>query len=99
MSTMVDAVLGANESTDDFLVVGLCDVIVDGLSSGGVTLQYKLQPSTALPSPAWTTFPEGEFTEDTYKTVFISEHGVKCRLTGVSNNAGVYGRLARHLIR
>jgi hypothetical protein len=97
MAHNVDAVLGVDESSPAFLVVGNCDVVVQGLTSGAVKLQYKLTKTAALPSPAWTDMPDSTFTVDTYKTIFISEHGVTCRLTGASNNAGVYVRLAKFL--
>ena len=93
----VDSVLGVGESSPSMLLVGNCDVVVSGLSAGAVKLQYLLTPTTALPSPAWTDFPDGSFTEDIYKTIFVSEHGVQFRFTGVANNAGVYVRLARYL--
>lgn len=94
---VVDAVLGAGESSEGIVVVGQCDILVSGLTGGQVNLQYKLSKTPNLPSPDWTDFPEGSFTSDVYKTVFISEHGIKCRLTGVGNNAGVYVRLGRFL--
>ena len=97
MAINVDKVIGVDEASPSFLVVGNCDVLVQGLTSGSVVLQYKLTKTDELPSPAWTNFPDGVFTADTYKTVFISEHGVQCRLLGVSNNASVYVRLSRYL--
>jgi hypothetical protein len=95
----VDAVLGVDASTDSLLCVGQCDIIVQGLSEGAVKLQYLLPKTVALTSPAWVDFPDGSFIVDTYKTIFISEHGVKLRLTGVSNNDTVYVKIAKHLIR
>jgi len=94
---IVDAEIDANESTGAFLAVGYCDVSISGLTSGSVKIQYLLTPTTALPSPAWTDLPDGSYSADTYTTVFFSEHGVKIRLTGVSNNDGVYCRMARML--
>lgn len=93
----VDDVLGVGDSSPSMLLVGKCDLIISGLSSGAVKLQYLLTPTTALAAPAWTDFPDGSFTEDIYKTIFVSEHGVQFRFTGVANNAGVYVRLARYL--
>jgi hypothetical protein len=91
---IVDAELDENDSSPSFLAVGYCDVVISGLTSGSVKLQYLLKPTTALPSPAWTDMPEGSFSADTYTTLFFSEHGVNLRLTGVSNNDGVYVRMA-----
>jgi len=93
----VDKILGVNESSPSFLIVGNCDIVVSGLSAGAVKLQYKLPPTAVLTEPAWTDFPNKSFTADTYSSIFVSEHGVQMRLTGVSNNAGVYVRLARYL--
>lgn len=93
----VDAVIDENESSPSMLLVGNCDIVISGLTSGSVKLQYLLPPTVALPSPAWTDYPADAFTEDAYKTLFISEHGVQFRLTGVSNNDSVYVRMARYL--
>lgn len=94
---MVEASLGVGESSAGFLIVGQCDVLVEGLTAGAVKLQYKLPPSTLKAAPAWTDFPDESYTTDVYKTVFISEHGVQLRLTGVANNAATYVRLGRYL--
>lgn len=94
---IVDKVIGVGGSTDGLLMVGYCDFLISGLSAGAVKLQYLLKPTAELPSPTWTDFPGMSYTTDCYKTVFISEHGTKLRLTGVANNAGVYCRLARFL--
>ncbi len=94
---IVDKLLGAGESTDGILMVGYCDFLISGLSSGAVKLQYLLKPTAVLIAPTWTDFPDMSFTADVYKTVFISEHGTLLRLTGVANNAGVYCRLSRFL--
>ena len=93
----VEAILAANAASPEFLIVGQCDVLVEGLTAGEVQLQYKLPVTTLKPVPTWTDFPDGAFAADTYKTVFISEHGVLMRLQGVANNAGVYVRLSRYL--
>lgn len=93
----VDTILAANASSAAFLTVGYCDIVISGLTSGSVKLQYKLPPTAVLTAPAWTDFPDGSFTEDAYRTIFVSEHGVQMRLTGVSNNANVYVRLARYI--
>lgn len=92
MANAVDATLGAGESTGAFLVIGMCDLWISGLTSGSVKLQLQFPGDSS-----WRDVPDGSFTTDTYKTIFISEHGVKCRLTGVSNNAGVYARLGKFL--
>lgn len=97
MTTNVDAVLGIGESSPDFLLTGNCDIIVQGLTAGAVKLQYRLTPTAALPAPAWADFPDGNFTADTYQTIFISEHGVNFKLVGVANNAGVYVRMAKFM--
>ena len=93
----VDKVIGVGEASPEFLVVGYCDILASGITTGAIKLQYKLPPSTELPAPAWTDFPDGSYTADFYKTVFLSEHGVIMRLLGVANNAGVYVRIARYL--
>lgn len=94
---IVDKIIGVGESTDPLLMVGYCDFLIQGLASGSVKLQYLLKPTAVLTAPTWTDFPGMSYTADTYKTVFISEHGTKLRLTGVANNTGVYCRLARFL--
>lgn len=94
---MVEASLGVGESSPGFLIVSNCDILVEGLTAGAVKLQYKLPPSTLKAAPAWTDFPDESYAVDVYKSVFISEHGVELRLTGVANNDGVYVRLGRYL--
>jgi hypothetical protein len=98
-SRVIDAALGVNASSASFFAAGYCDLIVQGLSAGAVKLQYKLSPTTALPSPAWVDFPDGSFSADTYTTLFFSEHGVRLRMTGVSNNDGVYVRVSSYVRR
>lgn len=92
----IEATLATGDASPEFLVVGNCDILIEGLSAGSVKLQYKLPPSTIKPTPAWTDFPGGEFTVDTYKSVFISEHGVTMRFLGVGNDS-CYVRIARYL--
>jgi len=92
-----DKVLGVDEYTDSIVVTGQCDILIYGLTSGTIKLQFKLQPSTELPSPDWWDFPNGTFSADAFQTVFVSGDGVKCRLLGVDNNAGVYVRIAKFL--
>jgi hypothetical protein len=100
MAHAIDATINDTESTaDGFVITGQCDIVIEGLTSGSVKFQYKLPPvpgSAAGHANVWTDFPEGEFTADTYKTVFISEHGVTGRLYGNGCNDGVYVRLARY---
>ena len=93
----VEAVLTVGGASPSFLMVGSCDILVEGLTAGAVKLQYKLPPSTLKAVPAWTDFPDESYSADVYKTVFISEHGVLLRLLGVANNDTVYVRLARYL--
>lgn len=93
----VDKVLGANGESPPFFVIGNCDIIINGLTSGSVKLQYLLTETDELPVPAWTDYPEGTFSADIFKTIFISSTGVQCKFVGVSNNAGVYVRLSRFL--
>jgi len=97
MATNVDAVLGIGGTSPAFLLVGNCDVVVQGLTTGAVKLQYRLSPTVALPVPEWKDFPDGSFIVDTYQTIFISDHGVIFRLLGVGNNAGVYVRMAKFM--
>ena len=96
---VVDANLGATDSTDAIVINGQCDVLIQGLTGGSVKLQYRLGPTDVLTAPAWQDFPGGSFSEDVYKTVFISEDQVWLRLTGVSAAGTPYVRLARHLVR
>lgn len=99
MSRQIDKVLATDESTGEILLVGKSDIIISGLTAGTIKLQYKLTPSTELPSPDWVDFPEASYTTDVFQTIFISEHGTLFRLTGVGNNAGAYVRLATFLNR
>jgi len=91
----IDAVLAANASSGEIHVTGYCDIVVQGLTSGSVKLQYLLNKTTALPAPAWTDFPDGSFSTNLFSTIFLSSHGVYFKWVGVSNNAGVYVKIAR----
>jgi len=93
----MDAVLGVGDTSPEFHVVGYCDLVIQGLTSGAVKLQYLLDKTTALPSPAWTDFPDGSFSTNIFNTVFLSQHGVYMRFVGVANNAGTYVKIAWHL--
>ena len=86
------ATLGANESTDPFILVGTCDIWIDNLNSGAVKLQIRHGAGGS-----WKDVPDASYTSDVFKTIFISEDQVYGRLTGVSNNAAVYARLGRYL--
>lgn len=92
-----DKTLGVDEECDEIIVIGKCDIVVHGLTTGSVKLQYKLTETDELPSPTYWDHPIGEFTEDTFCTIFVSSVGVKCKLIGATNNDGVYVRLSRHL--
>lgn len=91
-----DSILGTNGASSPFLAVGYCDICIQGLTSGAVKLQYLLPPTMLLPTPTWADFPDGSYTEDTFETIFISQHGVHVRFLGVSNNGSVYVKIARH---
>lgn len=93
MSKLVDTI-GGVESTDWFIIQGTCDLFVSGLTSGSVKLQILFQGETV--EKDW---PEGEFADNVYKTLFISEEQAKVRVIGVSCNAGVYVRLGRGITR
>lgn len=96
----VEGVLDAGESTQEgFIISGNCDVIVEGLTAGSIKLQYKLRPSPLNASPAWADFPDGEFSADTFKSLYISSSGVYGRLTSSGGNDGVYVKLAREVGR
>lgn len=97
MADYVDKVLGLGEETEGFIVVGNCDIQVQGLTSGSVKLQYKSGATPALPVPSYVDFPDAEFTEDTYKTIFMSDNQTRFKLVGVGNNSGVYVKISRFL--
>lgn len=82
--------LAANGSSSYLIINGSCDILVKGLTAGSIKLQ-AIFPEDTTP----IDIPDGSFTADVFKTIFISEDQVKVRLTGVSNNAGVIVRLAR----
>lgn len=84
--------LDVDGTSSEFLVVGNCDIWVSELTTGSVSLELKFPKSNT-----WRTVPNATYSSDSMDTIFISEHGVKCRFTGSSNNAGVYVRLARFL--
>lgn len=91
----MDVVLGVGGTSPEIHVTGYCDLVIQGLTSGVVKLQYLLNKTAALPAPAWTDFPDGSFSANTFQTIFMSAIGVYFRLVGVANNAGVYVKVAR----
>jgi len=91
---LVDKFLDGTDETDPIKLVGYCDIIIQGMESGTVTLQYKLKKTDVLDSPEWFPHPNGIFTEDTAKTVFISDYGNQYKLTSVGTNAETYARLS-----
>jgi hypothetical protein len=96
----VEGVIDAGESTaGGFIISGNCDVVVEGLTAGSIKLQYKLRPSPLNASPDWKDFPDGSFTEDTFKTLYISSAGVYGRLTSDGGNDGVYVKISREVGR
>lgn len=94
-----DKTLTAGGETPAFTIIGNCDILIKGLTAGSVKLQYLLPPSTENPSPTWEDWPssDGEFTEDGWSTVFLSESNIRFKLVGSSNNAGAYVRFGRFL--
>lgn len=78
--------------TKEFTIIGYCDVWVSELTSGSVKLQIKF-PGQGN----WRNVPGEEYTEDTFKTIFVSEAGVKGKLVSSSYEIGAYMRLARHM--
>jgi hypothetical protein len=89
---MEDTITGV-EASDELLLVGNCDVWISGITGGSVKLQLKFPGA----GQTWRDVPDEEYTADTWKTIFISEHGVFFRLLGVSATGSVYTRLARFL--
>lgn len=86
----VDATLAANASTDPLILIGNCDIWIDTLTSGAVKLQIRHGSGGT-----WKDVPDASYTEDVFKTIFISGDQVYGRLTGVSNSTSVYVRLSR----
>lgn len=91
----MDVVLGANGESPEIHVTGYCDIVIQGWTSGSVKLQYLLDKTVAMPEPVWTDFPDGSFSENTFKTIYLCSHGVYFKFVGVANNAGVYVKIAR----
>ncbi len=93
VKNMVEGTIGVGGESEELLIVGNCDIWVSELTSGTVKLQIKFPGA----GQGWRDVPEEEYTTGTFKTIFISEHGVYGKLLGVANNAGTYVRLARFL--
>lgn len=94
MNKIIDGVLGVGEETDSIKLIGKADLVISGLTAGSVKLQYKLRPTDNLTSPAWTDYPNGSYTADTFTSIEVNDHGTEFKLVGVTNNAGVYARLS-----
>lgn len=89
MSDYRAATLAAGESTDWLVVTGQCDLWASEVT-GEVQLEL-LFPGEQVER----SVPGESYSEDTFKTVFVSEYRVKMRLTCVSGTA--YARVARGL--
>lgn len=84
--------LATGGTSEEFLVVGQCDIWVSNLTGGSVKLQIKFPDESSF-----RDVPGESYAANIYKTIFISEHGVAVRLVGVGNSADTYVRLARFL--
>lgn len=93
----MDVVLTTGATSPEFLAVGNCDLLIQGLAAGTIKLQYKLPVTVALPVPAWVDFPDGSFTTNIFQTIFFSEHGIKLRFVGVGNTNTSYVKISRFL--
>lgn len=89
MINYVDGLLTSGGISEDFMMRGACDIWVFNLTAGSVKLQVKFK------NTSWMDAPDGSFTEDTMRTIGLSEDQVLFRLVGVGNNTDVYFRLAR----
>lgn len=87
-----DEYIDANETTEQFPGVGVCEFIIQGLTSGMVKIQYLIPKTPTIPSPTWADYPGLAFVSDTYRKVYLSEEGVYFRAVGVGNNNDVYIR-------
>jgi len=71
------------------------DIIIQGITSGTVKLQYKLPVSAIKDTPVWTDFPNGTYSADTYTSIEVVSKNVQFRLLGVDNNAGIYIKMVK----
>jgi hypothetical protein len=92
MANYMEDTLATGATSAEFMLIGNCDIWVSGLLAGSVKLQLRFPLSST-----WRDVPDGSYTVDTMKTIFISESGVIFRLVGSGNTAGVYVRLARYI--
>lgn len=90
MSQFVEATLGVDEESPSVLLVGDCDIFIQNLTSGEISVYLKFPQQTNFRPMSGATF-----TQDTASTIFFGEHGIEVKLVGNGNNAGVYVRLAR----
>jgi len=72
--------LETNGETSAISLIGRCDILIEGLTAGTVSLQY-ISPNTKL----FVDMPRASYTTDTYTAVFFSTNR-KCRLKGTDNN-------------
>lgn len=91
---LVDKFLNGTDETEPVKLVGSCDIFIQGMTSGTVTLKYKLKKTDILTDPQWFPHPDGEFIEDTAKTIFISDFGNEYKLVSEGTNAETYARLS-----
>ncbi len=91
---LIDKFLEGTDETDPIKLIGYCDIVIQGMTSGTVTLQYKLKKTDILIAPTWENHPTGEFTENVSKTIFISDFGNEYKLVSSGTNAETYVRLS-----
>jgi hypothetical protein len=94
MIGVISGTLATGATSSVIALYGNCDVLISGLLTGAVKMQVLLPGETT-----WIDAPGINFTESVWKTLYISEHGVRARLVGVANTAGVYYRISRELAK
>jgi hypothetical protein len=90
MNTWTSAELATDGESDEILLELDCDIWIIGLTSGAVKIQVKFPGE-----PSFRDAPSGSYTADVMKTIYQAEHGVRYKMVGVGNNAGVYIRMAK----
>ena len=67
MASENDEYIGNGGASAAFPAVGVVDLIVQGLTTGSVKVQYKVLKTDLLTNPSWIDYPGMTFSGDTYR--------------------------------
>ena len=89
-----DIIMASGVPSEEFIVSGQFDVVVEGHTTGDLQLEYKLIDVEVDFTEDWQSFPNGAISADGFHT-FKTTHPIKIRMNGALNNSGSLVRFAQ----